>query len=59
VRLWDVATSAELRGVGDADDGQSGVAFSPDGKVLVATGIDADIRFWDVAGILGAGSSGP
>jgi WD40 repeat protein len=59
LRLWDVATTAELRGVGDPDDGQSSVAFSPDGKVLVATGIDADIRFRNVAGILWARSSGP
>ena len=57
VRLWDVATNAELRGVGDPDDCQSSLAFSPDGKVLDATGIDADIRFLKVAGILWARSS--
>jgi WD40 repeat protein len=58
VRLWDVATNAELRGMGDPDAGQSSVAFSPDGKVLFTTGIDADIRFRYVAGILWAKSLG-
>jgi hypothetical protein len=57
-RLWAVAMNAQLPGVGDPDDGQSSVAFSPAGKVLVATGIDADIQFRRVAGILWATTLG-
>jgi RNA polymerase sigma factor (sigma-70 family) len=56
--LWDVATGKELRRLGDAADWGVGwadaVAFSPDGRLLAASGTAADgvgtLRLWDVAG---------
>jgi WD40 repeat protein len=53
VRLWDLATGAELR-VGEPGDRLTAVAFAPDGRLLAATGTDADIRIWVLADLLGA-----
>jgi WD40 repeat protein len=49
VRLWDVASGAEL-GVLKAHKGVVfALAFSPDGKTLASGGGDRQIRLWDVA----------
>ena len=54
MRLWDLATGTELRRVGGPGDRLTGVAFSPDGRMLAASGWDADIQLWALAEILGA-----
>jgi WD40 repeat protein len=53
VRLWDVATGAELRQIRSPEERLSGVAFSPDGRLLAATADDADIRLWHLADLTG------
>ena len=59
MRLWSVATGAELGHVGSPADRLTGVVFSPDGKMLAATGYDNDIRLWDVTEVLGTQTDHP
>jgi RNA polymerase sigma factor (sigma-70 family) len=50
VRLWDAATRKEVRTMAWPDPAvPRQVAFTPDGKQLVATASDGSVRFWDVA----------
>ena len=49
VRLWDVATGAEIRRFTGITDTVYAVAFAPDGKTVLAGGYDHTARLWDVA----------
>lgn len=57
VRVWDAATGAELRQLSmppkevapEEHGGFLSLAFSPDGKHLLAGGLDGILRIWDTA----------
>jgi WD40 repeat protein len=46
--LFDAASGAEVRTLAGGGD-FSQIAFSPDGKLLAAGGLDGQLRVWDVA----------
>jgi len=49
VSLWDVATGRLVHSLPGPRQGVGTVDFSPDGKTLVAAGMDRSVSFWDVA----------
>jgi WD40 repeat protein/serine/threonine protein kinase len=49
VRLWDMATQQETAVLPGHKANVNGLAFSPDGKMLVSCGHDATIKLWDLA----------
>ena len=48
--IWDASTGEKLLEFGQEHHGVHWVAFHPDGKRLVSSGWDENVRIWDVAG---------
>jgi WD40 repeat protein len=49
VRLWSVSTGQEYQTLEGHQAAVNGLAFSPDGKLLVSASTDGIIRVWDLA----------
>ena len=58
VRVWDVQTKAEVRGLRGHTDWATCVAFGPDSRLLMSGGADKIARIFELAPQEGAGSSG-
>src|SRR5258705_3366973 len=48
LKLWDVATSLELRSLEGHTGAIKSIAFSPDGKLIASRSDDKTIQLWDV-----------
>lgn len=58
VRIWDVPTKTEARGLRGHPDWATAIAFAPDGRRLVAAGADGSVRVFELAPQEGSGRAG-
>jgi WD40 repeat protein len=58
VRIWDVQTKGEVRGLRGHTDWATCVAFGPDGRMLISGGADKTARIFELTPQEGGGSFG-
>lgn len=49
VRVWDIQTKAEIRGLRGHTEWATAVAFGPDGRLLISAGVDKAARVFELA----------
>jgi RNA polymerase sigma factor (sigma-70 family) len=54
VRVWDLTTGRAVHQFAGHQGGTTGVAFSPDGKLLISASADTTLLVWDAANLLPA-----